>query len=158
MIGASYCGSLFSLLSTRGIKKLLSFILILWCCLIAIKEAVLIFSCFLFLEVVSVPLSTSIAVPWVRVSNAFYASLRHKRAQVFNARLSPWSLPFKADSRENLPRTVSPLSEFQNLLPLLYNYMRNFWRLIDFEQWYFSLIRNTFTSKSQTFDRSSMNK
>ena len=48
MIGVetSYCGSLFSLLSTQGIKILLSFILILRCCLLAIKEAVLFFSCF----------------------------------------------------------------------------------------------------------------
>ena len=45
------------------------------CRLVAIKEAVLFFSCFLFLEVVRFPVRTSIAVPWVRVSNAFYASL-----------------------------------------------------------------------------------
>ena len=38
------------------------------------------FSCFLFLEAVSLPLHTSIAVPWVRVSNAFYASLRLLKA------------------------------------------------------------------------------
>ena len=33
-----------------------------------------------FLEVVSLPLRTSIAVPWVRVSNTFYASLRLLKA------------------------------------------------------------------------------
>ena len=36
------------------------------------KEAVLFFSCFVFLEVVSLSLPTTTAVPWVRVSNAFY--------------------------------------------------------------------------------------
>ena len=50
-------------------EKLLYFILILRCCL---KEAVLFFSCFLFLEVVSLSLPNTTAVPWVRVSNAFY--------------------------------------------------------------------------------------
>ena len=50
------------------------------CRLVAIKEAVLFFSCFLFLEVVRFPVRTSIAVPWVRVSNAFYASLRLLKA------------------------------------------------------------------------------
>ena len=37
-------------------------------------------SCFLFFEVVSRSLRTSIAVPWVRVSNAFYDSLRLLKA------------------------------------------------------------------------------
>ena len=32
------------------------------------------------LEVVRLPVRTSIAVPWVRVSNAFYASLRLLKA------------------------------------------------------------------------------
>ena len=41
------------------------------CRLVAIKEAVFFFSCFLFLEVVRFPVRTSIAVPRVRVSNAF---------------------------------------------------------------------------------------
>ena len=35
---------------------------------------------FFFLLVVSLPLRTSIVVPWVRVSNAFYASLRLLKA------------------------------------------------------------------------------
>ena len=35
---------------------------------------------FFFLLVVSLPLRTSIVVPWVRVSNAFYASLRLPKA------------------------------------------------------------------------------
>ena len=50
-------------------EKLLYFILILRCCF---KEAVLFFSCFVFLEVVSLSLPTTTAVPWVRVSIAFY--------------------------------------------------------------------------------------
>ena len=33
-----------------------------------------------FLLVVTLPLRTSIVVPWVRVSNAFYASLRLPKA------------------------------------------------------------------------------
>ena len=50
------------------------------CRLVAIKEAVYFFSCFLFLEVVRLPVRTSIVVPWVRVFNAFYASLRLLKA------------------------------------------------------------------------------
>ena len=62
-------------------QKLLYFILIMRCCPVAIKEAAIIFfSCFLFLEVVGLPLRTSIAVPCVRVSNVFYAFLRLLKA------------------------------------------------------------------------------
>ena len=51
------------------------------CCPVAIKEAVIFFfSYFLFLEVVGLSLRTSIVVPWERVSNAFYASLRLLKA------------------------------------------------------------------------------
>ena len=50
------------------------------CCLVDIKEAVLFFLLFPVSEVVRLPVRTSIAVPWVRVSNAFYASLRLLKA------------------------------------------------------------------------------
>ena len=43
--------------------------------MLPLKKLFYFFSCFLFLEVVRFPVRTSIAVPWVRVSNAFYASL-----------------------------------------------------------------------------------
>ena len=43
--------------------------------MLTLKKLFYFFSCFLFLEVVRLPVRTSIAVPWVRVSNAFYASL-----------------------------------------------------------------------------------
>ena len=45
-----------------------------------LKKLFYFFPCFLFLEVVRLPVRTSIAVPWVRVSNAFYASLRLLKA------------------------------------------------------------------------------
>ena len=45
-----------------------------------LKKLFYFFSFFLFLEVVRLPVRTSIAVPWVRVSNAFYASLRLLKA------------------------------------------------------------------------------
>ena len=51
------------------------------CRLVAIKEPVLFFLLFpVSRKVVRLPLRTSIAVPWVRVSNAFYASLRLRKA------------------------------------------------------------------------------
>ena len=40
-----------------------------------------------------------------------------------------------------------PDRNLRNLLPLLYYNMRHFCNLIGFEQWYFSLNRNTFTRK-----------
>ena len=48
--------------------------------MLPLKKLFYFFSCFLFLEVVRLPVRTSIAVPWVRVSNAFYASLRLLKA------------------------------------------------------------------------------
>ena len=48
--------------------------------MLTLKKLFYFFSCFLFLEVVRLPVRTSIAVPWVRVSNAFYASLRLLKA------------------------------------------------------------------------------
>ena len=48
--------------------------------MLPLKKLFYFFSCFLFLEVVRLSLRTSIAVPWVRVSNAFYASLRLLKA------------------------------------------------------------------------------
>ena len=69
---ASYQRSLFQLWSVRGIYNLLYFILILRCCLVAIKEA---FFIFLLSLLVSLPLRVR-----VRVSNAFYASLRLLKA------------------------------------------------------------------------------
>ena len=48
--------------------------------MLPLKKLFYFFSCFLFLEVVRLPLRTSIAGPWVRVSNAFYASLRLLKA------------------------------------------------------------------------------
>jgi len=48
--------------------------------LLPLKKLFYVFSFFLFLEVVRLPLRTSFAVPWVRVSNAFYASLRLVKA------------------------------------------------------------------------------
>ena len=44
------------------------------------------------------------------------------------------------------------------LLHLLYYYMNNFSNLIGLEQWYFSLIWNTYMWKLQTFAGSSINK
>ena len=75
--------------------------------MLPLKKLFYFFSCFLFLEVVRLPVRTSIAVPWVRVSNAFYASLRLLKAgnsgglpslsllafHCFNVRESPvWTL------------------------------------------------------------------
>ena len=54
------------------------FILILRRRLVAIKEAPLFFSCFLYLEVVGFFLRTSITVPWMRV----YAYLRLLKAGI----------------------------------------------------------------------------
>ena len=48
--------------------------------MLPLKKLFYFFSCFLFLELVRLPVRTSIAVPWVRVSNAFYASLRLLKA------------------------------------------------------------------------------
>ena len=44
------------------------------------------------------------------------------------------------------------------LLHLLYYYMNNFSNLIGLEQWYFSLIWNTYMWKLQTFAGSNINK
>ena len=51
-------------------------------------------------------------------------------------------------------------SEWPNLLLIgtLYYYMRNFCNLIGLEQWYFSLIWNTYMWKLQPFVGSSINK
>ena len=54
------------------------FILILRRRIVAIKEAPLFFSCFLYLEVVGLFLRTSITVPWMRV----YAYLRLLKAGI----------------------------------------------------------------------------
>ena len=48
--------------------------------MLPLKKLFYFFSCFLFPEVVRLPVRTSIAVPWVRVSNAFSASLRLLKA------------------------------------------------------------------------------
>ena len=44
------------------------------------------------------------------------------------------------------------------ILQLLYYYMKNFCNLIGLEQWYFTLIWNTYMWKLQTFAGSSINK
>ena len=50
--------------------------------MLPLKKLFYFFSCFLFLEVVRLPVRTSIALPWVRVSNVFYASLRLLKAGI----------------------------------------------------------------------------
>ena len=47
---------------------------------------------------------------------------------------------------------------WNDLFSPLYYYMRNFCNLIGLEQWYFSLIWNTYMWKLQTFGGSSINK
>lgn len=63
--------------------------------MLPLKKLFYLFSCFLFIEVVRLPVRTSIAVPWVRVSNAFYASLRLLKASHSGGLLSLSLLVFR---------------------------------------------------------------
>jgi len=73
-----------------------------------------------------------------------------QNSRFFTGSITKFERPKFNPRIENRPEALRPFKKKGGYI-FLYYYMRNFWNLIGLEQWYFSLIWNTYMWKLQTF-------